>query len=158
MIFMGLVNARTVALVVEKLSDSMTSRSLRTSIQFLLGLEVDQRFQIEMASESGRPRAMNGAEVASGGQSLIQKRSFLNSHCILSFCIAFLLFPFIWHLWDVLDERSIPRNDRIVVKKIPNSITIVKNKTENFSVYKHSKKWLNFDCILTEFRLRLGCV
>ena len=95
MIFMGLVNARTVALVVEKLSDSMTSRSLRTSIQFLLGLEADQRFQIEMASESGRPRAKNGAEVASGGQSLIQKRSFLNSHCILSFCIAFLLFPFI---------------------------------------------------------------
>ena len=34
----------------------------------------------------------------------------------------------------------------------------LKNKTENFSVYKHSKKWLIFNFILTEFWLYFGCI
>ena len=32
------------------------------------------------------------------------------------------------------------------------------NKTENFSVYKHSKNWLNIDWILAAFGLHFECI
>ena len=48
-----------------------------------------------------------------------------------------------------------------------NYVICLRNKTENFSVYKHSKKnfdriltefWLNFGLILAEFRLNFGWI
>ena len=43
-----------------------------------------------------------------------------------------------------------------LARKLNKKILI--NKTENFSVYKHTKNWLNFGCILTEFWLHYDCI